>query len=85
MLTLHHDKIDWPLRSLPKKSERPARCFVTDMGDLFHAEVPDEFIFQVFDTMHKVPQHRFYVLTKRAERLGELNPSCLGNPGYGRG
>jgi protein gp37 len=73
-LTIHEDKLDWPLKNLSKKPERPARCFVTDMGDLFHAKVSDEFIYQVFETMPKVPQHRFYVLTKRAEGLGELGP-----------
>jgi protein gp37 len=80
LLTLHHDKIDWPLRSLPKRPKRPARCFVTDMGDLFHTKVPDEFIYQVFETMLMVPQHRFYVLTKRAERLGELGPKLPWKP-----
>jgi protein gp37 len=47
-LTLHRDRLDWPLRNLPKKPKRPARCFVTDMGDLFHVRVPDQFIYQVF-------------------------------------
>ena len=73
-LTLHEEKLDWPLKNLAKKPERPARCFVTDMGDLFHAKVPDGFIYHVFETMLKVPQHRFYVLTKRSERLGEMGP-----------
>jgi len=50
------------------------------MGDLFHAKVPDEFIFEVFEVMLKVPQHRFYVLTKRAERLGELAPQLPWRP-----
>jgi len=71
-LTMHEDRLDWPTRNLPKTPNRPARCFVTDMGDLLHKKVPDRFIFKVFETMLHVPQHRFYVLTKRAERLGEL-------------
>ena len=71
-LTLRHNKLDWPLTALSKKPKLPARTFVTDMGDLFHAQVPDEFIHQVFDIMLQVPQHRFYVLTKRSERLGAL-------------
>jgi len=79
-LTIHYDRIDWPLTHLAKKPERPARSFVTDMGDLFHAKVPDEFICQVFETMLKVPQHRFYVLTKRAQRLGELGTKLPWRP-----
>jgi len=79
-LTIHHDRLDWPIKKLSKKPERPARSFVTDMGDLFHAKVPDEFISQVFETMLKVPQHRFYVLTKRAERLGELGSKLPWRP-----
>jgi len=79
-LTIRHDKLDWPLTHLAKKPERPARSFVTDMGDLFHAKVPDEFISQVFETMLKVPQHRFYVLTKRTQRLGELGTKLPWRP-----
>lgn len=78
-LTCHHDRLDWPLR-LSKKPKKPVRSFVTEMGDLFHAKVTDDFIFQVFDVMQKVPQHRFYVLTKRAERLGELGPDLPWQP-----
>jgi protein gp37 len=79
-LTLHRGKLHWPLKELSKKPKRPARSFVTDMGDLFHAKVPDKFIYQVFETMLKVPQHRFYVLTKRAGRLGKLGPKLSWKP-----
>ena len=75
-LTMHYDKLEWPIQNFPKKPKKPFKSFVTDMGDLFHEKVPDKFIAKVFDVMLKVPQHRFYVLTKRAERLGELGP-CL--------
>jgi protein gp37 len=79
-LTLHYDKLEWPLQKFPKKPKKPFKSFVTDMGDLFHEKVPDEFIVEVFDVMLKVPQHRFYVLTKRAERLGELGPRLPWRP-----
>ena len=39
------------------------------MSDMFHAEVPSEFIFRVFDVMRRANWHRFQVLTKRSERL----------------
>lgn len=79
-LTTHHNRLDWPLKNLPKKPKRPIKSFVTDMGDLFHDRVTDEFIFKVFEVMLKVPQHRFYVLTKRARRLGELGPQLPWKP-----
>ena len=79
-LTCHYDKLDWPLTNLAKKPKKPAKSFVTDMGDLFHVKVPDDFIAQVFEAMIKVPQHRFYVLTKRAERLGGIGPRLPWRP-----
>ena len=47
--------------------------FVNSMSDLFHPEVPFEFIQKVFDVMNDTPQHTYQVLTKRAERLYELH------------
>ena len=77
---MHDDRLDWPLKNLSKKPKRPARSFVTDMGDLFHKAVTDEFIKKVFEVMLEVPQHRFYVLTKRAERLGDIGPHLPWKP-----
>ncbi len=47
--------------------------FVNSMSDLFHPEVPFEFIEKVFKVMNNTPQHTYQVLTKRAERLYELH------------
>ncbi|HRO41511.1 MAG TPA: phage Gp37/Gp68 family protein [Flavipsychrobacter sp.] len=47
--------------------------FVNSMSDLFHKEVPFDFIKKVFEVMNDNPQHVFQVLTKRAERLFELH------------
>lgn len=47
--------------------------FVNSMSDLFHIEVPFEFIEKVFAVMNDTPQHTYQVLTKRAERLYELH------------
>ncbi len=47
--------------------------FVNSMSDLFHKDVPLEFIQKVFKVMNNNPQHVFQVLTKRAERLFELH------------
>jgi protein gp37 len=46
--------------------------FVNSMSDLFHVDVPDEYIAHVFDVMARCPQHTFQVLTKRAIRLERL-------------
>lgn len=68
-VTLHHDLIELPL-----KWKRPKRIFVNSMSDLFHKDVPDEFILQVFQTMEKASWHTFQILTKRSDRLAELAP-----------
>ncbi|TPM55318.1 phage Gp37/Gp68 family protein [Mesorhizobium sp. B2-2-4] len=49
----------------------PRRIFVNSMGDLFHEDVPDEWIDRVFAVMALAPQHTFQVLTKRARRMRE--------------
>lgn len=53
----------------PLSWKKPRRVFVDSMSDLFHDDVPDEFIAAVFGVMAFSPQHTFQVLTKRAERL----------------
>jgi len=53
----------------PFKWHKPQMIFVCSMGDLFHEKVPDVFIDKVMDTIEKTPQHRYQLLTKRAERM----------------
>lgn len=66
----------WPERlSLPIQWKSPRRIFVNSMSDLFHKDVPDEFIHKVFDVMQQADQHIFQVLTKRPARLAKLAPS----------
>jgi protein gp37 len=57
---------------LPLGWKRPRAVFVNSMSDLFHEEVPLEFIERVFDVMGQASWHRFQILTKRADRLAEL-------------
>jgi len=57
--------------SLPLDRKKPLRIFVNSMGDLFHPDVPQEFINHVFWSMAMAPQHLFFVCTKRHERLVE--------------
>jgi protein gp37 len=58
---------------IPYTWKSPKIVFVNSMSDLFHRDVPFEFITQVFEVMNKNPQHVFQVLTKRADRLFELH------------
>ncbi len=60
---------------LPLKWKKPQMIFVNSMSDLFHKDVPINYIQQVFDVMNKAHWHRFQVLTKRAERVAELSDS----------
>ena len=60
-----------PSLSIPLKKKKPTMWFVNSMSDLFHEDVPFEFIDKVFAVMALCPQHTFLVLTKRAERLAE--------------
>lgn len=66
-VTLHPEALEEPLRW-----RKPRMVFVCSMGDLFHEDVPDEFIGAVFDVMASADQHIFQVLTKRAERMADL-------------
>jgi protein gp37 len=59
---------------LPLRWKRPQAIFVNSMSDLFHEAVPLSYIQQVFAIMRAAHWHRFQLLTKRAERLRELDP-----------
>lgn len=65
-LTLHEESLTEPLWW-----RKPHNIFVCSMSDLFHKDVPYEFIDKVFDVIRRTPQHRYQVLTKRAERMAE--------------
>src|SRR5262249_17841668 len=59
---------------LPLQWKKPQTIFVNSMSDLFHEEVPLDYVHRVFEVMRRAHWHRFQVLTKRAERLAELAP-----------
>jgi len=67
-LTLHRHMLAKPL-----EWKRPAIIFVNSMSDLFHKDVPSNFIHSVFETMNAASWHQFQVLTKRPERVLEMN------------
>lgn len=66
-VVLRPGRLDQPLRW-----RKPKRIFVNSMSDLFHAEVPDEFIAHVFVIMALTPRHTFQLLTKRHARMHAL-------------
>ena len=68
-LTLHEEALELPLHW-----KKPRRIFVNSMSDLFHKDVPTDFIRRAFQIMEKACWHQFQVLTKRAERLEKLSP-----------
>ncbi len=63
-LTVHPYRLAQPL-----KRKKPTIYFVNSMSDLFHEDIPDSFLDEVFSVVTKTPQHTFQILTKRAERL----------------
>ena len=67
-LTLHPETLQEPLAW-----RKPQMVFVCSMSDLFHQDVPIEFLQEVFEVMRRATRHQFQVLTKRAERLAQLN------------
>ena len=67
-LTLHEHALEVPLRW-----KKPQTIFVNSMSDLFHKDVPVEFIQDVFRVMNEADWHRYQVLTKRAERIERMS------------
>tara|TARA_R110002020_G_scaffold161283_2_gene346228 strand:+ start:1081 stop:1713 length:633 start_codon:yes stop_codon:yes gene_type:complete len=57
---------------------KPRKVFVNSMSDLFHPDVPAEFIRQVWATMEATPRHTYQILTKRPDRMAEV----LQDPGF---
>lgn len=69
-LSLHEHALEIPLRW-----KKPQMIFVNSMSDMFHEDVPFDFIERVFEVMRRASWHTFQVLTKRSSRLLELSPT----------
>lgn len=67
-LTLHEHMLERPL-----EWKKPQLIFVNSMSDLFHEDVPVDFIQKIFDVMRRASWHNFQILTKRSERLLKLS------------
>lgn len=66
--TVHLDLLEKPL-----KWKKPRKVFVNSMSDIFHEEIPDEYIEKVFEVMNLAKEHTFQILTKRSKRMLELS------------
>ncbi|MCR6671463.1 DUF5131 family protein [Devosia ginsengisoli] len=58
--------------TIPMKWKKPRKVFVNSMSDLFHPDVPVDFIRKVWDTMASTPHHTYQILTKRPDRMAEV-------------
>ena len=65
-LTLHEESLNEPLRW-----KNAHNIFVCSMSDLFHNDVPFDFVDKIMEVIELTPQHRYQILTKRAERMLE--------------
>lgn len=74
-LSLHEHALELPLRW-----KKPQTIFVNSMSDLFHKDVPVDFILRVFDVMNRADWHRYQLLTKRPSRLAALNEKLAWAP-----
>jgi protein gp37 len=77
-VAVHPDALDWPLRKT-----KPLKIFVNSMSDLFHKDVPDAFIAEVFAVMSLAHWHTFQLLTKRHARMKSLLTSPAFRELYG--
>lgn len=66
-VTLHPRTLNDPL-----EWKKPSVIFVNSMSDIFHEEVPDDYIEQIFDVMNQAYWHTFQLLTKREARMAEI-------------
>lgn len=72
-------RLDEASLEIPFGWRKPRKIFVNSMSDLFHADVPAEFVARVWDVMGRTPHHTYQILTKRPERMREV-VSSLGLP-----
>jgi len=66
-IRLHPDRLDKPLHW-----RKPRLVFVNSLSDLFHKDVPADFVLAVWSTMSRAPQHTFQLLTKRPQRMQRI-------------
>jgi protein gp37 len=65
-------RLDEKSLDAPRSWSKPRKVFVNSMSDLFHDDVPVEFIRRVWKVMQDTPRHTYQILTKRPERMAEI-------------
>lgn len=65
-------KLDEKSLKAPLSWSKPRKVFVNSMSDLFHVDVPEQFIAQVWSVIASTPQHTYQILTKRPERMAQV-------------
>ncbi len=65
-------RLDAESLEAPRAWSKPRRVFVNSMSDLFHTDVPEDFIRRVWQVMQDTPRHTYQILTKRPERMAEV-------------
>lgn len=65
-------RLDYHALRIPMAWSKPRRVFVNSMSDLFHPDVPADFIRKVWRIMEETPRHTYQILTKRPDRMAEL-------------
>lgn len=68
-------RLDHSSLSTPTTWSKPRRVFVNSMSDLFHGDVPADFIADVWRVMAETPRHTYQILTKRPDRMVEIVPA----------
>jgi protein gp37 len=64
--------LDRAALDVPRSWTKPRQIFVNSMSDLFHADVPLDFVSEIWSTMAATPQHTYQILTKRADRMARI-------------
>ncbi|MBO9502988.1 DUF5131 family protein [Brevundimonas sp. A19_0] len=65
-------RLDEASLEAPLKWHKPRKVFVNSMSDLFHPDVPADFVARVWSVMERTPQHTYQILTKRPDRMREV-------------
>lgn len=67
-----HIRLDYASLSLPSSWSKPRKVFVNSMSDLFHPDVPVDFVREVWDVMGATSRHTYQILTKRPDRMADV-------------
>lgn len=65
-------RLDEKSLDVPLRWRKPRKIFVNSMSDLFHEQVPENFVRKVWDVMRRTPQHHYQILTKRPDRMADI-------------